>query len=378
MSKKRVFIIGAGASCIYGIPLGTNYLKECLYNDYEKDLPNDIEGNHYENIVIDYLNKIIPGGKKNWIDLPFELILSLLLKDSSFNKNIAEISYQPDMEGKLIKCLCEYLLAKSELPIINSTQIEYKECLKKDIYPYKELIMNLNSINDSIITTNYDTLIDKAVLNKYGNVRYSEYHKPLKKGQADHLDMSVLLLKPLGSINWLQAPGFTVTGDDISKYCYQISIDPPIWTHHDLNNFVGFNEYSAVGMHPVIIPPTIDADIPNRWGNFFVNINKQMLNKIANSDEIYIIGYSFPPYYEYFRIFMRRAIQLNKEINKNDVKLFVINKENTTGDTKNKDIREVIINYILDKDKHFYYFGDGFENWINIKDWSNISIYKQY
>ena len=75
----------------------------------------------------------------------------------------------------------------------------------------------------------------------------------------------------------------------------QLSDSPRIWYITDNpTEYVDFKKAPYLGEYPVIIPPTIGADIPNNWGNFFVDIYNQMLGRLVDADEIYVIGYSFP------------------------------------------------------------------------------------
>lgn len=362
INKKRVFIIGAGASSEYGIPLGESYLEKCL--SYAKE---DIDYKEKVKEITDYLNNLIPIGEKEWIYKPFEVILSLIEKDRIIRNQIAGVSSEPYMGDALIACLCKYLWHKSNHPKIN--EIEYRYETEDDIkkmpegeYPYKKFIEKLDNINDTIITTNYDALLDRAVFVRWKNIRYSAYNSLLLKG---HENPSILLLKPLGSITWIPEIKYyrEFIIDSFKNGVYQLSDNPIIWAYRVFPEYFDIAPEISTVEYPVIIPPTIGADIPHYWGNFFIDLYKQLLNKLSIADEIYIIGYSFPEYYELFRILMQKALQFNN----NKVELSIINYKcypKPEEYTKNNKlpVHEIIQRYITKKELKYY--NDGFKEWL--------------
>lgn len=369
LHKKRVFIIGAGASSEYGVAIGKNYLKECL--EFVKDLKEEKYSKYAEEIE-NYLDNLIPGGKEIWIDKPFEMINSLLEKDRIIKSKIAVLSSEPYIGDKLNGCLCMYLWHCSYNP--NNISIDK---LPKEDWPYSKFVKKLDNINDTIITTNYDAFLELAMFANENSIRYSEYYNI----------SSVLLLKPLGSITWIP----NLTGDEeihefvnekegvkvgkVKEIMYRLSDSPVIWCYKQSPKYFKLDGTSKYGNYPVIIPPTIGADIPTSWGDFFVNLYKQMFNKLSTADEIYIIGYSFPEYYELFRLLLWRALKSNPNNFNNGVKLFVINKgEYPKPEEYKKEnkltVWEIIHQYIAKVELNYY--NEGFKKWLEC--WINDNV----
>jgi len=347
---NRVFIIGAGASKAFGVPIGREYLKACLEFGVKSD---------YKNIqnLLEYLEKLIPGGKEQYEKLAFEELLSIMQKDRLLTNRLMGLSMPVDAEKILIGCLCKFLWDKSN-NVLFENRIVSLEQIANEKWPYVDFINKLDNEEDCIITTNYDAMIDRAACVRWNSCRYSEYSKLTEK-----LDKPIALFKPLGSIAWIpgsfiQNSRFSATGRNaavdynIHGIIEKLTDSPEIYIYKDLPKYFdnGKNDY------PVIIPPTIGADVPEAWGDFFLELNKQMLRRLSKADEIYIIGYSFPKYYEYFRILVRKALMLNRQ----EVKVRVIN-----VDGKNlKELKQTIKSFITKKKVEYY--SSGFESWKNL------------
>lgn len=344
--KKRVFIIGAGASSIYGIPIANEYLQTCLEYGISSGFQNI-------NLLEEYLNRLIPGGKEVYGKLAFEQLLSIMQKDRMLTQRLMGVSMGVDAEKILIGCLCKFLWHRSNNIIIKGIEKSI-DTVSRDDWPYVDIIKCLDNENDCIITTNYDAMLDRAVCVQWGSARYSEYTKIFEKTRKP-----INLFKPLGSITWVPESfinDFTMGGTGSNAAIHhrvydrleKMADNPGIFVYKDIPIY-----FENSDNYPVIIPPVIGADVPDSWGEFFLEINKQMLHRIVNADEIFIIGYSFPEYYEYFRILVRKALLMNA----NDYKIFVVN----YGEENIDKLKEKLKKYISKKEIKFY--ADGYDNW---------------
>lgn len=346
---NRVFIIGAGASKVFGIPIAKEYLEACLNYGINSNYPKI-------NSLLEYLNKLIPSGRQQYGNLAFEELLSIMQKDRLLTNRLMGLSMGIDAEKILIGCLCKFLWDKSNNITVGS-ELKKLDDIERDNWPYVDFVKCLDNEKDCIITTNYDAMLDRAVCLRWNYPRYSEYSKIYEKDQKP-----VALFKPLGSITWVPESimkDFRIGGegknpameDFLSQNMEKLTDNPAIYIFKDLPPYFHNPEN-----YPVIIPPTIGADIPDSWGDFFLELNKQMLNRLSKANEIYFIGYSFPQYYEYFRILVRKALMLNR----GNYKIRVVNVDGNSLLILKKTIRDYIYNGSVE------YYSEGFESWKNL------------
>lgn len=153
------------------------------------------------------------------------------------------------------------------------------------------------------ITLNYDTILEKVIINYLSkhtgnsgqvvqmNNHYEKFYNiPItnlrnRAGDSHFItDMNgkgpqfPKILKLHGSINWLY------TGNSFNEpiYCKDFTYDD--------NEF----EYLKVGLNAMIVPPVLDK---SRAYNHIIleSLWKQAFDKLINAENIYIIGFSFPP-----------------------------------------------------------------------------------
>lgn len=158
----------------------------------------------------------------------------------------------------------------------------------------------VNKINDSdsIISTNYDIVIDNALLSRLNNTNYGAkireniYPVPHADGTTRagrKIDMllnqgPIKLLKLHGSLNWLYCPkcdeiDITLNAKGAAEYLnkeYEI---------------LCLNQYCTSNYEPLIVTPTKFKIYENRILNKIWEISRECISK---TDEIIFIGYSLP------------------------------------------------------------------------------------
>ena len=144
--------------------------------------------------------------------------------------------------------------------------------------------INLKEGNYTIITFNYETLLEKALLHSSLGGSFS-YELDIDANRIEHFpsyernfDKSLLILKLHGSLNWAE--------------CQNCNKNQLVW----------FNQYDRIfkekcnkcdkNLTPILIPPTQSKYLKEPLANLW----KIAEDKIIHADEITIIGYSFNDY----------------------------------------------------------------------------------
>ena len=169
--------------------------------------------------------------------------------------------------------------------------------------------------NDTIISFNYDYLLDLEILSNIGYFNYAIKFDETAGPQNDKTtypymrDDGVLLLKLHGSLNWYYCP----TCQTIEKY-----------------DNVGTPDAKCMldksPMETLIVPPILQ----NQYNNIYLNkIWKVALHEIRKADEIIFIGYSLPDYDLHVKYLLKKALTMNSS----KKRLVVVDKEEADKDT---------------------------------------------
>jgi hypothetical protein len=212
-------------------------------------------------------------------------------------------------------------------------------CLKPDVIPLFEFMASHCS-DISIITMNYDVLVERLfgyVIkgDEPSNIMTSAniYHYPMayvgdrvlngpSLGVADsHPCFPIIKLH--GSINWYWT-GISPSETIFYRACYGASRDDSKYT---------------IGLKPYIIPPVLDKN------SFYSHTMTKVLwqkakDLLEESEEVYIIGYSFPQMDMSVRFLFESAIR--------NQKIYVVNKVNDECRDKLKSNYEDILGKDLD------------------------------
>lgn len=194
---EEAYFLGAGASISSGIPLTNQFVPYLLQKS------NDLRLNDLKQFIEDFF----PHSRNRNFDLPkFEQILSIvdlaLLEDHELGKNYnrSKLSQLRSDMDYLIWHMLEQSTRQSSAVFEEFCQL---------INPQKHLLMSLN----------YDTLLDHALLKIHGSLDYgvgfSAVYGTQNKTLAENSDVKPVYIKLHGSINWLQCPNCQ------SFFCYK-------------------------------------------------------------------------------------------------------------------------------------------------------------
>ena len=191
------------------------------------------------------------------------------------------------------------------------------------IEAYNKFAEHLIETKSTVITFNYDLLIEKLLIRTnrwhpsqgYGvNIPllhqamptpfHTYLHQKLKEDTDIHWDETTLL-KLHGSINW----GTPTIAADGAEDIYQSLVVDGI-PEAELVLKTEFGAPFTMGFRPVIVPPVLDKSSWLRNRSFRVIWNIAM-ESIAEADQITFIGYSLPTTDFMAEFMFRRGINLN-------------------------------------------------------------------
>jgi hypothetical protein len=320
MNRERtVFVLGAGAS--YGdtlVDFGDDKETTCripLTNQFFR--PEFLEG-EIEAIKRDYSdlleyvkanwNNNWPLGSGRWEHLNLEDVFTSLAIENEFAPSDTDEKAKTQLRLNSLKKYIRKLIGRNSLN-------KYGKFTR-------QLVENLKT-QDSIITFNYDLLIDEAFIRKHsgaGSLHYEKFSVKLlgrslrdPKAKPPRADQG-LYLKMHGSLNW-----FLCT----NNLCP--NSEKP-WVVTDVTHCLAMSQhgvdytclYCAGLLTPYLIPPLLnklvlrDKISRNIWSN--------ALAILRSASKIVIIGYSFPATDFYSEWLFRTALKGFRE-----VKVWVVN-----------------------------------------------------
>lgn len=294
---KSVIILGAGASVPYGAPVMRNFLDEAR-ELYATTLSNEKDRKSFAN-VFQAISKLQSVHSKSEFDL---INLESIFTTLELSKTLGRLpGHQPDEIEGLINDLKRLIVVTLEERIripFSAGEIRFSGGLATFLKNVRA-IQTGTPLPFSILTFNYDLLVDAALLSHDIGVDY---------GLIDREDWSGItmpLLKLHGSLNW----GVETESKQIKPwFCRQFMRDPYANVKKDgLMTKVGrsiyeFSSYSntrkQINELPFIVPPSWNkADshhqIASVWG--------RAAQELSEADSIYIIGYSLPDTDSFFR-----------------------------------------------------------------------------
>ncbi|MBP1525632.1 MAG: SIR2 family protein [Spiroplasma ixodetis] len=208
-----------------------------------------------------------------------------------------------------------------------------------------------NKDNIFIITTNWDTLLEKYFIenkifydynfnNPYTNVGYK-----WKK-----VENKIPIIKIHGSIDWF-----------ICISCNNIQIINPIEINYIFRNDFNaichtcneYNKNDELLKLPQIITPTMIKSLKSQ---IFINLWKNACDLLKNANEIFFIGYSIPIADFEFRYILKKNINNNVKIN------VILSKNDNPKKYNNQDIIKLLPEYrykslFVKNELNFYYEG---------------------
>jgi NAD-dependent SIR2 family protein deacetylase len=157
-----------------------------------------------------------------------------------------------------------------------------------------------SNINVSIVTTNYDCCMEKALFRKNIGIITHISEQPVINDGAKVVE----LIKIHGSINWYYCPYcLNVEEKDIDKICCLLRTDNALLKFRCLR-------CGSLLKRLVILPYYFKIPLPE-----MIKVLQRFDEILQNSNLLIIIGYSFPPTDEYLkRIFSKAFINENKYV----------------------------------------------------------------
>lgn len=280
MSANTIFILGAGASRAVTTssklpsPLATDFFKE---NYIKANWPGKFPSSDYSNtklyeLVTHYF------GKKD--DINIEEVYSFL----DFIANSYYSTYSEKLDIQMAKHeLLEYLFH------ILYFEIEYSS------KHYNKIVENLKS-GDSIITFNWDLMIDEVLLNnKQGKIIHDSLNEIINPtnsfGNNDYDTLAYnnlhkgYFLKMHGSINWA-----ICENNQCHRHNIPFIFNPKKEIYLSLWNC----NYCGGKLEMLLMPPHVHKNF--RANRIFNLQAKIAYEKIYTARDLIIIGYSFPEF----------------------------------------------------------------------------------
>lgn len=331
---NKIYILGAGASAHAGAPLGNNIIEkyiELKLKQIEKERKISSEHGRESYIApilgnfrtLNYILRIQPNCK-----FTHETSLEDLKKENLPNiedvLTLYDIAYQKD-EPLLFESDIDLNIIRKEILYLLTYTLEYSTigALNENntTLIYQAFVEKLTK-EDTIITYNYDTLLDNAILHKFNELNYGfdflteegtinplpeeqriklleniaeeegilieevkeKYFVPKEESELKFGVNSPLLIKPHGSLNWLYCPK-----------CYRFFC----LTRKELMNKTTDNgfyldecvDYCKGNLQQFIVPLTHHKSFQNPLlNNMWMKINQ----RLSTAEEVYFIGYSIP------------------------------------------------------------------------------------
>jgi len=369
IDRRRVVVLGAGASCSYSdsptgqLPPTANNLISTFFN-------LDISTNRYVLIghLINYIQKtkgIAPVDFSTWNDDIERLLTEIDERINSLSLVLGKRRLSQDE-------FCElFLLQGSYNQLVFLFASIFNEIQNGPVsIPYTILANELRE-NDTCITFNWDTLLDRALAST-GNwdIKNGYSLKPesifddgwIIPEENTYLPKGPSYLKLHGSTNWLTPYSFvnatsgkmtTLSGYALDKffifhkatkpyktyedrywgpynpfsYCYYPP-DLPVIRDNTSPDYVNVHILSAIDLPdhgkaqiddknvysmPLIVPPVKDKRYL-RYGKLLSTLWGKAQISLENCDELYIIGYSFPTTDIVSKQLFKDAIAKNKKL----------------------------------------------------------------
>lgn len=304
-----VYILGAGASAGYEgsfigerCPSTKNFFSVASRVLDMENCGNKATGSFeslcpgLEKFLKDYYNTDMQG--LNGIGLDMEDVLTLLDVELEYSDSVAEIA----------------LLSGARREFLNLMALTFARVLHGAPCRHHARIAAALNPGDSVISFNYDLLMDQAMKKECNNWREStgygvpaimvtgkQYCEPFT---GPFTVSQHPLLKLHGSFNWLacrdcgnfyilENSTYEINGFDYER-CRQLTCEPP---GHQLER--------------MIIPPTLKKDV---HGKIMQQIWQKAFDALCAARRIVIIGYSLPPTDFFVKRLLYRSLAFNRNI----------------------------------------------------------------
>jgi len=311
MADTAIFL-GAGASKTEGAPLQGqlfhDYFSSGFFKNSHDEMDRELATFFAQMFQID-----VDNGDISRIKFPtFEEVLGLtdlaILRKESFRN--FDIENRATNSGRL-RFIAQYLV------FLVAKVLDDK--LRGHARFHRQLVSALSDANELrnvvFVSTNYDILIDNALMEEKANgidldygVEFRNFDSP-GDWSRPALDNRVQLFKPHGSLNWLFCPT-----------CNDLEITPAekgVVTRLLVSNFARAACPQCQSVYtPLIVPPTFYKDLNNVFLSAIWNRTDVALRKVKH---IIFCGYSFPDADIHIKYLLKRA-----QTNRNDTLKFTV------------------------------------------------------
>lgn len=281
MPRKTVFIFGAGASKADGLPTQAELFKGYFSNNPQDDFSVVLNG-----YFKDFFGIVNTKSEDN--------------KWPSFEEALAMVEIAVDKEHSFGPVYTASKLNMIRDGLIISMGRAIENCQVDDVTIHEKFLSKLfwrgHYCKDeySFVSFNYDILLDTALMEMLRHGIYSDYGIQFANSRDNFKstsfnrwkppgDKSVLILKPHGSLNWMQCAScdsIAMSGNSKGKIFKTGLL-------HTIEHCPNDNS----PMHFVVEPPSYFK----RYKNFHLQATWIKLNEtLAAADKIVFIGYSMP------------------------------------------------------------------------------------
>jgi hypothetical protein len=283
MKTRRVFLLGAGASKSWGLPL-TNELFPLALTGVKKRASRDL--------IRKFIQYQYPHFRKRWKNYPpFEEFLSLVDVYLEFADVIKRgHSFSIEDVRQIRK---ELLLAISA--VLHGAR---SGAAHSNVRRFAQVLRP----GDAVITFNWDLLIEEALYDMGTDWEYGLQEK------------AISILKPHGSLDWYHRA--------------ELSIKPELFfpLNRRFRKIVVFRSFRAPRVEdpavPVILPPVVNKKIEYKE---LQSIWRDAWLALRHAAEIYILGYSLPAEDLNARFTIRSAIRGNEKLERHKLRITVVN-----------------------------------------------------
>lgn len=351
-NDHNVYILGAGFSAHAGYPLIPNFMnvmKDSL--DWLTRSKREEEIKSIEN-VLQFQQILRPASDRICVDVEnieelFSMAFSKIQGPSEDFRNSLAISIAATLDysknnGNHPKCSID-LGSRDEYPLPPQG---FQQVLDKryegDLYDFFLGVIAGNrkkewARKDTIITFNYDLLVEEALTNLgisavygglhggfFGNFQDTRYYpdEPEQFGVPDPLpEGSIRIIKLHGSVNWMFNPEFDPNSDAGSDQYRVIIVDDyqKTWSYQEAyEKRIGSKKNRPPRL--LLAPPTWSKDLRDLNAPLS-NVWNAAVSALESATRIIVIGYSMPQTDPYFKYLLAAGLSENISLRK----LFFIN-----------------------------------------------------
>jgi hypothetical protein len=283
MKIRRVFLLGAGASKSWGLPL-TNELFPLALTGVPKRQDRQL--------IRNFIRYQYPHFHRHWKNYPpFEEFLSLVEVYLDFADVIKR---EHRFSSKEVTRIRKELLQAIPAVLHGAREGAAHSRVRK--------FAAVLQPGDAVITFNWDLLVEEAL---YGLNKNWEYRLR---------DDAITMLKPHGSLDWFDKNDVSIKSEMVFPL------------NEKFKKILVFRRFRAPQTErpsvPVILPPVVNKKIEYKE---LQSIWRDTWLALRYAAEIYIVGYSLPPEDLHARLTIRSAIRANERFEDHNLKIAIVN-----------------------------------------------------